>query len=102
MSHILTPWWLKYHMFQILTLRVLDYYISPISIFLGRGGGAGAVVKAACFESHRSRVRTPLSPWPRGNVLGLRLPGLEFQILCLEDSFIAFISPSSEGSPGPV
>ena len=41
-------------------------------------------------------------PWPRGSVLGLRPPGLEFWILCLEDSVISFISPSSGGSPGPV
>ena len=25
-------------------------------------------------------------PWPRGSVLGLRPPGLEFRILCLEDT----------------
>ena len=37
-------------------------------------------------------------PWPRGSVLSLRPPGLEFRILCLEDSVISFISPSS----GPV
>ena len=37
-----------------------------------------------------------------GSVLGLTPPGLEFRILCLEDSVIAFISPSSGGSPGPV
>ena len=41
-------------------------------------------------------------PWPRGGVLGLRPPGLEFRILCLEDSVISIISPSSGGSPGPV
>ena len=29
-------------------------------------------------------------------------PGLEFLILCLEDSVISIISPSSGGSPGPV
>ena len=40
--------------------------------------------------------------WPRGSVLGRRPPGLEFQILCLEDSVISIISPSSGGSPGPV
>ena len=40
-------------------------------------------------------------PWPRGSVLGLRPSGLEFQILCLEDSAIWIISPSSRGSPGP-
>ena len=34
-------------------------------------------------------------PWPRGSVLGLRPPGLEFRILCLEESAISFISPSS-------
>ena len=33
--------------------------------------------------------------WPRGSVLGLRPPGLEFRILCLEGSVISFISPSS-------
>ena len=41
-------------------------------------------------------------PWPRGNVLGLRPPGPEFRILCLEGSVISIISPSSGGSPGPV
>ena len=41
-------------------------------------------------------------PWPRGSVLGLRPPGLQFRILCLEDSVISIISPSSGGSPGPV
>ena len=41
-------------------------------------------------------------PWPRGSVLGLRPPGLEFRILCLEDSVISIISPPSGGSPGPV
>ena len=41
-------------------------------------------------------------PWPSGSVLGLRPPGLEFRILCLEDSVISIISPSSGGSPGPV
>ena len=85
--------------------------------------GPGAVVEAACLKSPRSRVRTPLwsfqrnklflphslvniqycwePPWPRGSVLGLRPPGLEFRILCLERSVIPFISPSSGGSPGP-
>ena len=36
------------------------------------------------------------------SVLDLRPPGLEFRILCLEDSVISIISSSSEGSPGPV
>ena len=35
-------------------------------------------------------------------MLGLRPPGLEFRILCLEGSVISIISPSSGGSPGPV
>ena len=41
-------------------------------------------------------------PWPRGSVLDLRPPGFEFRILCLEDSAISIISPSSGGSSGPV
>ena len=55
-----------------------------------KGGGPAAVVKGACLESRRLRVRTPLwppsfketkcsvkiqycvePPWPRGSVLGL-------------------------------
>ena len=35
-------------------------------------------------------------PCPRGSVLGLRPPGLEFRILCLEDSVISIISPFQE------
>ena len=35
-------------------------------------------------------------PWPRGNVLGHRPPGLEFRILCLEDSVIPIISHPQE------
>ena len=41
-------------------------------------------------------------PCPRGSVLGLRPSELEFRILCLENSVISIISPSSGGSPGPV
>ena len=47
-------------------------------------------------------------PYPRvklsivGSVLGLKPPGLEFRIMCLEDTVISVISPSSGGSPGPV
>ena len=33
---------------------------------------------------------------------GLRQPGREFRIMCLEDSVISINSPSSGGSPGPV
>ena len=35
--------------------------------------------------------------WPRCSVLGLRPSGLEFRILCLEDSVISIISLSSGG-----
>ena len=38
-------------------------------------------------------------PSPRGSVLGLRSPGFEFRIPCLEGSVI---SPSSGCSPGPI
>ena len=41
-------------------------------------------------------------PRPSGSVLDLRLPELEFRILCLEGSGISFISPSSGSFPGPV
>ena len=41
-------------------------------------------------------------PRPSGIVLGLRPPGPEFRILCLEGSVISFISPLSGGFPGPV
>ena len=54
------------------------------------------------FKFQRNRMFIPRSlvkiqycgepPWPRGSVLGLRPPGLEFQILCLEGSVI---SPST-------
>ena len=89
----------------------------------------GAVVKAACLESRRSRVSSLAltfrfqrndfflscslvkiqycgkPPRQRGSVfvlgpLGLE-PGLEFRILCPEGSVISFISPSS-GSPDPI
>ena len=40
--------------------------------------------------------------WQWASVLGLRPPGLEFRILCLEGSVILFISPSSGGSPALV
>ena len=38
--------------------------------------------------------------WPGGSVLGLRPPGLDFLIPCLQGSVISFISLSSGGSPG--
>ena len=69
-----------------------------------QGGGPRVVVSTAAFHA---RVRGSVQycgepPWPRGRVLGLRPPGLEFRVLCLEDSVISIISPSSGGSPGLV
>ena len=90
----------------------------------GRGGGPRVVVSTTAFHARvrgsvpglgglkeTNNVSSPSTcesqycgepPWPRGSVLGLRPPGLEFRILCLEDSVISIISPSSGGSPGPV
>ena len=84
------------------------------------GGGPRVVVSTAAFHT-RVRGSVPglkktkmFLPHPRvkliivgslrdrEGVLGLRPPGLEFRILCLEDSVISFISPSSGGSSGPV
>ena len=89
-----------------------------------KGGGPRVVVSTAAFHARvrgsvpglgglqeTKNVSSPSKcesqycgepPWPRGSVLGLRPPGLEFRILCLEDSVISIISPSSGGSPGPV
>ena len=88
------------------------------------GGGPRVVVSTAAFHvrvrgsvpglgglKETKNVSSPSTcesqycgepPWPRGSVLGLRPPGLEFRILCLEESVISIISPSSGGSPGPV
>ena len=82
-----------------------------------QGGGPGAVVKAACLENRRSRVRPPagiqvikkqnvtsslsckdLILWDREKACSAP----EFRIRCLEGSVTLFISPSSGGSPGPV
>ena len=58
--------------------------------------------------SKKQNVSSPLTrkyceelPWPWGSFLDLRLPGLEFWILCLEGIIIPLISPSSGNSPGP-
>ena len=88
------------------------------------GRGSDAVVKAACLESRKSRLRTPLwhSNSKKRNVfslltrkdsilwrasvrrseLGLSPPGLDFRIVCSEGSAISLISPPSGGFPGPV
>ena len=105
--------------------------ISVDRIFIGgerlvrlEGGGPRVVVNTAAFHvrvrgsvpglgglKETKNVSSPSTcesqycgepPCPRGNVLGLRPPGLEFRILCLEGSVISIISPSSGGSPGPV
>ena len=82
----------------------------------GVGGGPRVVVSTAAFHARvRGSVPGPgglketkmLLPHPRVKVsiagsLRDREPGLEFRILCLEDSVISIISPSSGGSPGPV
>ena len=85
-----------------------------------RGGGPRVVVSTAAFHARVRRSVPGLGgqrnknvsststcesqycgepPWPRGSVLDLRPPGIEFRVLCLEDSVI---STSSGGSPGPV
>ena len=75
------------------------------------GGGPRMVVSTAAFHA---RVRGSFPglgglketkmflpsvllepPCPRGSVLGLRPPGSEFRILCLEGSVISLIPPSS-------
>ena len=87
-----------------------------------KGGGPRVVVSTAAFHA-RVRGSVPglgglketklFLPHPRVKVSivgSLRdrevacsaPPGLEFRILCLEDSVISIISPSSGGSPGPV
>ena len=100
----------------------LSSLLSGIPAFLGyvasgRGGGGCLSRQSSGFGSRSRRfernknVSSPSTcesqycgepPWPRSSVLGLRPPGLEFRILCLEDSVISIISPSSGGSPGPV
>ena len=88
---------------------------------MAQGGGPRVVVSTAAFHA-RVRGSVPgfgglketkmFLPHPRvkvsivgslraPGVLGVRPPGLEFRILCLEDSVISIISPSSGGSPGP-
>ena len=91
---------------------------------MSRGGGPRVVVSTAAFHARvrgsvpglggfketkmflsHPRVKVSIVGSlrdRRGSVLGLRPPGREFRILCLEDSVISFISSSSGGSPGPV
>ena len=95
-----------------------------VHLYVLMGGGPRLVVSTAAFHARvrgsvpglgglkeTKNVSSPSTcesqycgepPWPRGSVLGLRLPVLEFRILCLEDSVISIISPSLGCSPGPV
>ena len=76
------------------------------------GGGPRVVVSTAAFHARvwgsvpglggLKETKMFLPHLPRGSVLGLRPPGLEFRILCLKDSVISIISPPSGGSPGSV
>ena len=79
-------------------------------LFMGRrplGSGSGIVSRSRRFERN-TNVSSPSTcktqycgepPRPRGSVLGLRPPRLEFRILCLVDGVI---SPSSGGYPDPI
>ena len=65
------------------------------------------ICEPRCWRFERNKnVSSPSTrrkpSWTRRSVLGLRTPGFEFRILCLEGSVIALISPSSCGSPGPM
>ena len=89
-------------------------------LYLLKGWGPGAVVQAACLESRRSWVSTPLwlqvsatnkmflprslvkiqycgePPWPQ--TAKVYISNLVYEWQCV----ISFILPSSGGSPGPV
>ena len=58
------------------------------------------MIKSCSQQNRISRV--VVKGKPRDSVLGLRPPGFEFRILCLEGSVISIISPSSGGSPDPI
>ena len=94
-SNVLVNWVNIHYKLLILSVR------EPPKVRGVKGGGPRVVVSTAAF--HASEIQYCGVPtWPRGSVLGLRPPGFEFRILCLEDSVISIISPSSGGSPGPV
>ena len=65
--------------------------------FVSRGyiGNPWKLVDGFC--KHTQSCGEP--PRPRGSVVGLIPPGLEFRIVCLEGSVISLISPSSGGFP---
>ena len=107
-----------------LFIYLFVWFFICLFVRLSKGGGPRVVVSTAAFHARvrgsvpglgglkeTKNVSSPSTcesqycgepPWPRGSVLGLRPPGHEFRILCLEDSVISIISPSSGGSPGPV
>ena len=122
---------ISFHLILIPVLWVCGHYTCPQiknaqpgSFDFRQGGGPRVVVSTAAFHARvrgsvpglgglkeTKNVSSPSTcesqycgepPWPRGSVLGLRPPGFEFRIPCLEDSVISIISPSSGGSPGPV
>ena len=67
-----------------------------------QGGGPRVVVSTAAFHA-RVRGSDPGLGGLKETKMFLPHPRvkLEFRILCLEDSVISFISPSSGVSPGP-
>ena len=84
-----------------------------LSCLLGKQEIAGSKsILAFEFQKNNKKKKSAYSyiftinrgdpPGARGSVLGLRPPGLEFRIMFLKGSVITFISPSSEGSSGPV
>ena len=113
-----SPWCLMLELTESPWCLMLELTESPWCIML-EGGGPRVVVSTAAFHARvrgsvpglgglkeTKNVSSPSTcesqycgepPWPRGSVLGLRP-----WILCLEDSVILIISPSSGGSPGPV
>ena len=92
-------WYHKQHYFNE-NIKI-DYVIRQIRLQLGIRNCDLVQYILTCFDVLSSQYCGE-PPWPRGSVLGLRPPGFEFRILCLEDSVISIISPSSGGSPGPV
>ena len=65
--------------------------------------GLGGLKETKMFLPHpRVKVSIVGSLRDREVACSARPPGLEFRILCLEDSVISIISPSSGGFSGPV
>ena len=90
--------WVK-NQIKYLSERRVNHY-TKLGAPPTKGEGPRVVVRTAAFHA---RVRSSF-PGPGGlkkqtkiSVLGLRPPGFEFRILCLDG---CVISPSSGGSPG--